>query len=527
MASSSSSATEWIPGDVEQAKEAREKFEIWPLDEYNCKLLNEVHPRNYVTKAEEETPVYDLIAIGSGAGGLVSSKQSARRGAKSAMITERLAGGDCLNVGCVPSKALIRSARAVSQVKRAAEFGVVVTGDVTVDFEAVMTRLRRLRATIAPADGHPGTEQAGTHVYQGRGKLTGPNTVEVNGMLLKFEKCVLAMGGRPNVPGSVEGLEDAPYTTNENLFNLQVLPPRMVILGAGVVALEMAQSFALLGSKVTVINRSSRLFESKEGDEEAAQLLQSQLEKDSVTFLSEATAERVETIDRGDGDKKLPLMKITVGGTVLECECLLVAAGRAANVENCGLEEANVEYEIGKGIKVNEYAQSVSNPSIYAIGDCCAGVPRLTHMSGEMAKLVVQNSLANDDWKLSSLVVPAVAYTEPEYATVGIASLEQASKQGIECDVYRAGLEHNDRAILESSNVGFVKIVVKKDTDEILGATIVAERAGEMINEISLAMKNNLGLYAIGRNIHSYPTTGEAVMGCGVQYINKHLPRLD
>jgi pyruvate/2-oxoglutarate dehydrogenase complex dihydrolipoamide dehydrogenase (E3) component len=301
----------------------------------------------------------------------------------------------------------------------------------------------------------------------------------------------------------------------------------MIILGAGVIALEMAQSFALLGSKVTVINRSSRLFESKMGDEEAAEILQTQLEKDGVSFLSNANIEKVETLDRGDGATKLPQMKVTVSGQDLECDCILVATGRLANVEDCGLEAAGVEFEVGKGVIINDLAQSVSNPNVYAVGDCVAGVPRLTHMSGEMAKLVVQNSLAKDNWKVSSLVVPAVAYTEPEYATVGLASKEQAEQKGIECEVYKASLEHNDRAILESNNVGFVKIIVKKDTDEILGATIVAERAGEMVNEISLAIKNNLGLHAIGRNIHPYPTTGEAVMGCGVQYINKHLPRFD
>lgn len=293
------------------------------------------------------------------------------------------------------------------------------------------------------------------------------------------------------------------------------------------IALEMAQSFALLGSKVTVINRSSRLFQSKQGDPEAAETIQKTLEGDGVTFLSSAKVDKVETLKEGNGDNDLPLLKVTVDGKDLECECLLVATGRVANVENCGLEQGGVDFELGKGITVNDYAQSVSNPNVYAIGDCCAGVPRLTHMSGEMAKLAVQNSLAGDDWKLSSLVVPAVAYTEPEFATVGIASEDMAKKAGIECDYYKTSLEHNDRAILESSNVGFAKIVVKKDTDEILGATIVAERAGEMISEVSLAMKNNLGLRAIGRNIHSYPTTGEAVMGCGLQYINKHLPRLD
>ena len=286
----------------------------------------------------------------------------------------------------------------------------------------------------------------------------------------------------------------------------------------------MAQSFSLLGTKVTVVNRSSRLFESKGGDPEAASILQNELEKNGVTFLSKSKIEIVETIK--DDKEGLPVMSVKVsGGSEIECDCLLVAAGRMANVENCGLDEGGVEYEVGKGIVVDDYARSVSNPDVYAIGDCCAGVPRLTHMAGEMAKLAVQNSMANDNWKLSSLVVPAVAYTGPELATVGISSEDQAKRQGIECEVYRAGLEYNDRALLENSNVGFCKIVVKKGGDEILGATIVAERAGEMINEVTLAMKNNLGLYAIGRNIHSYPTTGEAVMGCGLQYVNKNLPR--
>jgi len=523
-------SSEWTQNDAAQEKIAKENLGIWPLDEYNAKLLNEVHPRDFVSSAVEPHEEYDLIAIGSGAGGLVSSKQTARRGGKSAMISERLAGGDCLNSGCVPSKALLRSAKAVAQIQKAADVGINLQGGFVVDFPKIMARLRQTRATIAPADGHPGTEATGAHVFQGRGKLTGPNTIEVNGQTLKFKTCVLAMGGRPMVPQNIPGLTEAPYTTNESLFNLQELPPRMVILGAGVIALEMAQAFSLLGTKVTVVNRSSRLFESKGGDPEAASILQEELEKNGVIFLSNSQIKRVETLKDSDSESGLPLMKVTTNdddNQELECECLLIAAGRMANVENCGLEEGGVEYEVGKGVVVDDYARSVSNPNVYAIGDCCAGVPRLTHMAGEMAKMAVQNSLAKDDWKLSSLVVPAVAYTEPEMATVGIASEEQAKQKGIECEVYQTGLEHNDRALLENSNVGFVKIVVKKGTDKILGATIVAERAGEMINEITLAMKNNLGLYAIGRNIHSYPTTGEAVMGCGLQYINKHLPRFD
>lgn len=528
MASSS-----WKAEEPEHAEDAKSRLEIWPLDEYNIQLLNEVHPRDYTASTEQPHALYDLIAIGAGAGGLVSSKQSARRGAKSAMITEKLAGGDCLNVGCVPSKGLIRAARAVAEVKRAAEFGVVLPeGEVVIDFSAIMSRMRRLRAKISPADGHGGTAGTGAHVFQGRGRFVDANTIEVNGTKLKFKKAVIATGGRPAIP-NVHGLAEAPYITNEKLFNLETLPPRMVILGAGVVALEMAQTFAAFGSKVTVIQRSSRLFQSKGGDAEAGELLQQVLERNGVTFVTGSTTD-VTTIRKQD-DKDtaaLPLMGVKVeteSGDVLfqECECLLVATGRQANVEDLGLEAASVEYKAGKGVTVNDLAQSVSNPNVYAVGDCVEGVPRLTHMAGEMAKLIIQNSLFNDNWKLSSLVVPAVMYTEPEYATVGISSQGVADKKGIQVDIYRAGLEHNDRAILESSNKGFCKIVCKAGTDEILGATIVAERAGEMINEVSLAVKNRVGLRAIGRNIHSYPTTGEAVMGCGIQYINSNWDTLN
>ena len=317
----------------------------------------------------------------------------------SALISEHLAGGDCLNVGCVPSKGLIRAAKAMAEVKRAAEFGIILPGggeDIKIDFAKTMQRLRQKRSAIAPADGHEGTVAAGTHVYQGRGVFTGPDTIQVGDTTLKFKKAVLATGGRPSVP-PVPGLAKAPYTTNEILFNLEVLPPRMVILGAGVIALEMAQSFAILGSHVTVLQRRKTLFESKLGDPEAAKIIQEQLEKSGVHFVTGSTKGVTTLRERTDDPKELPLMKVSVGTAdsgdlELECECLLVATGRVANVENLGLEAANVEYKEGSGVVVNDLSRSVSNSNVYAVGDCVAGVPRLTHMSGEMAKLVVQNS---------------------------------------------------------------------------------------------------------------------------------------
>lgn len=531
-----SSSSPWSPADSSAdplAKEARENLNVWPLDDHNTVLLNEVAPRDYTNPADP-LPLYDLVAIGAGAGGLVSSKQAARRGAKSAMLSEHLAGGDCLNVGCVPSKALIRCARAAAEARKLADFGVSVgTGGATdqvvsVDFGKVMERMRSVRATIAPADGHEGTQSAGTQVFQGRGKFVSPDTIEVGGKLLKFRKAVVATGGRAMVP-AVPGLSDAPFTTNSELFNLVTLPPRMIVLGAGVVALEMAQSFASFGSNVTVLKRTERLFQSKGGDAEAADIVQNSLERDGVTFVTSniARVETVRPIDPNDPAAH-PLMKVHLANDqVLECECLLVATGRAPNVENMGLDKAGVDYDARKGVLINDLAQSSSNPNVFAVGDCAADVPRLTHMAGEMAKVVVQNALFDDSWKISSLVVPAVMYTHPEVATVGLASEDAAKIEGTEVDVYRAGLEHNDRAITEGEREGFAKIITEKRGGKILGATIVASRAGELINEVTLAMKHDIGLDGIGRNIHSYPTTGEAVMGCGIQFINKSWKRLD
>lgn len=292
---------------------------------------------------------------------------------------------DCLNVGCVPSKALIRAARSVAEVRRSAEFGVRIPGPITVDFPAIMRRLRSLRTEISPADGHAATVATGCHVYQGRGIFTGPDTIRVGDEIeLKFRKAVIATGGRPTIPDNIPGLAEAPYTTNEILFNLETLPPRMVIWGAGAVALEMAQVFATFGSQVTVLQRSQRLFQSKQGDPEAAETLQSELEKRGVTFLTGSTKQVTTLRPRSEDTTKHPLLNLVFvteneKKIVLECECLLIAVGRTANVEKLGLEAAGVEYQIGKGVVVNDLAQSVSNPNVYAVGDCVAGVPRLTH----------------------------------------------------------------------------------------------------------------------------------------------------
>jgi pyruvate/2-oxoglutarate dehydrogenase complex dihydrolipoamide dehydrogenase (E3) component len=344
---------------------------------------------------------------------------------------------------------------------------------------------------------------------------------------LKFKKLAICTGGKASFPSNIPGLESAPYTTNETLFNLIQLPKRMVVLGSGVVALEMAQAFATFGSKVTVLVRSNTLF--PRGDDDAGPLLMESLKKSAgVEFLTKASIFNVETLKEVGKEGDLPLMKVSIDANGehldLECECLLVAAGRTPNVGNLNLETADVAFDIKRGILVDDYARSITNENVYSVGDCTADVPRLTHMAGEMAKLVVNNSLFDDDWKLSSLVVPACMYTEPEYATVGDVT---ATTSDDNIDVYKTSLEHNDRSILEGDREGYAKVFCKKGSGEIVGCSIIGSRAGELINEASLAMKHGISLEGIGRNIHCYPTTGESLMGCGLQLINSKWKRLD
>ena len=532
MASQQSS---WSTTDPSHSKAAKEHLKVWPLDNDNAKLLNEVHPKSWSTEGTDPETVYDFIAIGAGAGGLVSSRQVARRGGKSAMISAHLAGGDCLNVGCVPSKALIRCARMIREVRKAQsepEFGVNINGSVEVDFNQIMQRMRMKRAEIAPIDGHARGKEIGVDVFQGFGRFVDANTIEVvssghtgdgedvpKPILLKFRKAAICTGGRATIPRGIPGLDKAPYTTNETLFNLTKLPKRMVVLGSGVVALEMAQCFATFGSKVTVLVRSDKLF--PRGDPDAGPYLQKILEESSnIEFVKLAKLTNVETLREIDSDNEgdLPLMRLSVESNgeklELEAECLLVATGRSPNVENLNLEAASVEYDARKGILVDDNARSTSNPNVFSVGDCTADVPRLTHMSGEMAKVVVNNALFDDDWKLSSLVVPSCMYTEPEFASVGVVT------GGDDVDVYTASLEHNDRSILDSDKEGYVKVFTNKGTGVIVGCSIIAGRAGELINEVTLAMKHDITLDGIGRNIHCYPTTGESIMGCGLQIIN-------
>lgn len=507
---------------------------VWPLDEHNVRLLDAVHPRSWPAPAAEGV-IYDLVAVGAGAGGLVSAKQSARRGARSALIEQHLAGGDCLNVGCVPSKALLRCARAVAEARRT-DLGFLSESQVQAHFAKVMERMRKLRADIAPVDSHETSKAVGVDVYMGTATFTGKHELEVGGKTLRFRKAVIATGGRAKVP-PIPGLDQVPYLTNASLFNLSELPPRFVVVGAGPISLEMAQAFQRFGSEVTVLEVAPQIMGLE--DDDAAKLLREVLEEEGIRIHTACKISGMSSTSAQAPKEGWPEIRINISVDGVEStvvgDALLIAAGRVPNVGGLGLETAGVEYIPGVGIKVNDDL-TTSNPDILAIGDVIERPDtRFTHMSGTMAGMAVQTALFPDKGlpvnapsrKLSEIVVPRCTYTEPEVASCGVSNEKIAAKQGVDVEVYMSGLQHNDRAILEGSTRGLVKILCRRNTEEIVGATVVSEGAGEMLAELTLAVQNGLGLSQVARTVHPYPTMGEAIQQCALNYNRARWAKLE
>ncbi len=487
---------------------------VSPLDEHNTQFLDLLHPKEWIDP--EPKPSYNLVVIGAGAGGLVSAAGAAGVGARVALIESHLLGGDCLTVGCVPSKALLRCAKAAAAVRNAAEFGVKVSGDVSVDFGYVMQRMRRLRAGIAPVDSAKRySEKLGVDVFIGKGRFIGKKTIEVNGKTLNFSKAVVATGGTAAVP-NIPGLKQAPYLTNASIFNLTELPARMGVIGAGPIGLEMAQAFQRFGTQVTVFSRGDKILEKE--DRDAAKIVENSLRRDGVTFAYNVTYKGVES--RGG---KPPITIAIVddnGERTLEFDALLVATGRKPTVKGLGLDDAGIEYDERMGVKVDDRMQT-TNPDVYAVGDV-ASKYQFTHMSDFGARLVIRNALFFGRDKFSHLIIPWATYTEPEVAHVGLYEKDLQEKN-IGFVTFMREFADVDRGIVDGETEGFVKIHVKKGTDQILGATIVGSHAGDMISEITVAMNSGMGLGKLANVIHPYPTAAEAIRQCGDAYNRSRL----
>jgi pyruvate/2-oxoglutarate dehydrogenase complex dihydrolipoamide dehydrogenase (E3) component len=421
---------------------------------------------------------YDFVVIGGGTAGLVSAFGAAGLGARVALIERDRLGGDCLNVGCVPSKALLRSARAVRDARAASRVGLESTAP-AVDFPRVMARLAERRAVLAPNDSAERLSSAGIDVVFGSAAFAGPRAIVVNGDRLRFRRAVIATGGRPVAP-PIPGLAEAGYLTNENVFELRTQPRRMLVIGAGAIGCELAQAFALLGTEVTVSDVADRPLAIEDAD--ASVVVRRALEEAGVRFELGAALARV---DRNAAD------------------AILVAAGRAPNVEGLGLESAGISYT-AQGIVVTDRLQT-TNPRVFAAGDVASKF-KFTHAADATARIVVQNALFYGRARASALVVPWCTYTMPEVARVG-------ELTGISITV---PLSDVDRAVLDSDTDGFVRI--HHDRGRVRGCTIVAPHAGELIGHVAYVMRTGGTLGDLSGTIFPYPTYAEALRKAGDAY---------
>ncbi len=483
-----------------------EHLDVQPWDEFNQTLVNNVHPADWSNP--QPAGRYNMVVIGAGTAGLVTAAGAAGMGAKVALIERNLFGGDCLNYGCVPSKSIIRSARAVAEITQATELGLHISGSVEVDFPAVMQRMRQIRSRISEHDSVAKFAEMGIDIFLGTARFTGPNCLEVEGKDLRFSRACIATGARAVTP-QIEGLTQAGFLTNETVFSLTERPRRLAVLGAGPLGCELAQTFARLGCEVTLIEKLDHIL-SRE-DRDAADILEESFRRDKIKVLLNSTPDRVE---KSHGEKRICL-NIDGKEEILVVDEILVGAGRAPNIKGLNLEAAGVAYDQRKGVLVDDKLRT-SNRRIYAAGDVCLQY-KFTHTADAAARIVIQNALFWGRKKLSALTIPWCTYTDPEIAHVGIYE-PQASEMGIELDTFTQSLSDVDRAVADGQEKGFVKIHVKKGTGKILGATIVASHAGEMISEITLAMIGQVSLATIGSVIHPYPTQAEAIKRLGDAY---------
>ncbi len=442
---------------------------------------------------------FDLAVIGGGSGGLSVAAAAAQFGQRVVLFEKHQMGGDCLNTGCVPSKALIAAAKAAHAARTSARFGISA-GGVTVDFAAVMKHVQGAIAAIAPHDSVERFEGLGVTVVQAEARFIDATALEADGKHYKARRIVVATGSRPALP-PIPGLADMPYLTTDTLFNLRTLPGHLIVIGGGPIGLEMAQAFRRLGSEVTVIDAAALLARE---DPEAAAIAIAQLRGEGIRLLPSIPIVRVRTAAG-------PLVVETAAGAVMGSH-LLVATGRRPNIEGLGLDAAGIAFT-ARGITVDHHLRS-SARSVYAIGDV-AGLGQFTHLAGYHAGLVIRQALFALPARLPAGPVPRVTFTDPEVAQAGLTEAEARAQHGDDVKVLRADYSSNDRAVTETDTRGFVKVVTRRN--RILGCTIVGADAGEQIAPWIIALENNLPLRAMAQSLLPYPTRAEAGRKAAVQ----------
>ncbi|HET8656064.1 MAG TPA: mercuric reductase [Longimicrobiaceae bacterium] len=472
-----------------------------PLDAHNLGLLANVHPVAWENPEPKDR--YHLVVVGAGTAGLVSAAIAASLGARVALVERALMGGDCLNVGCVPSKALLGAARGWHAAREAAARfgGPAATGGG--DFAAAMTRVRRIRAELSPVDGAPRFHgELGVDVFFGHGRFVSTETLEAGGRRLRFRRAVIATGARAAVP-PIPGLAEAGYRTNETIFNLTERPDSLVVIGGGPIGCELAQAFARFGTRVTLLEAGERIL--ARDDPEAAAVVAHSLARDGVELV---TGARVDRLERTGSGERAVHYRTEAGEEIATGSEVLVAVGRAPNVEDLGLESAGVRRGRG-GVEVDGRMRT-ANRRIYAIGDVASPL-RFTHAADAQARMVVRNALFFGRGRAAELLIPWATYTSPELAHVGITAAEVA-EAGARVETVTVPFHDVDRAKLDGDDEGFLRVHLRAGSDRILGATLVGEHAGELISQITQAMRAGSGLGRLGDVVHPYPTRA-AVIG--------------
>ncbi|CAN5748413.1 bifunctional TVP38/TMEM64 family protein/FAD-dependent oxidoreductase [soil metagenome] len=452
----------------------------------------------------------NLIVIGAGSAGLVTAYIAAAVKAGVTLIERGKMGGDCLNTGCVPSKALIRSAHFVNDVRRHQDLGIREASS-SHDFGEIMARVNRVVETIAPHDSPERYEGLGVEVIQGEARITGPWSVEVGGRTLTARNLVVATGAGPAVP-PIPGLDEVGYLTSDTLWDMKEHPGRLLVLGGGPIGCELAQAFQRLGAEVTQLEMSPRLLQNEDAD--VAAVIEARLRSEGVQVRTGWRAVRFEVT----GEGKVAVAEPAPGSDEassgdplrIPFDTLLVAVGRKANIRGFGLEEVGVEFTDDGRIRTDAYLQT-RVPSIHAAGDC-VGPYQFTHAASHQAWYAAVNSLFRNPFKRFKVDyrhLPHATFTDPEVARVGLSEAE-ATKKGVAHEVVRYNLSGLDRAITDESAQGFVKVLTPPGKDRILGVTIVGPSAGELIAEYTLAMKHGIGLNGILGTVHTYPTLAEA-----------------
>ncbi len=475
--------------------------EVLPRDEFNQKLVENAHPRTWVNP--KPTGRYNLVVIGSGTAGLVSAAGAALLGARVALIERHLMGGDCLNYGCVPSKALIRAARAAYAIQEAREFGVQAEIR-EIRFAEVMRRLRRVRAEISPHDSAERFRGLGADIYLGDARFLSGNAVEVAGEHLDFKKAIIATGARAAIP-PVPGLREVGFLSNESVFSLTELPKRLIVIGGGPIGCELAQSFARLGSQVSILERGPRLL--PRDDVDASSILKAQLERDGISIYLDAEIRCAEVC----GQSRTILFNRSQGQEHICADQILVAVGRTPNLEGLNLEAAGVKFH-QKGVIVDDHLRT-SNRNIYAAGDISSPL-QFTHAAEAFGRIALQNALFFGRKRASDLVMPWCTYTDPEVAHVGL-SQEDAEKRGVELETFTLPLPENDRAVVDGESEGFARVHTAKRDGTVLGATLVSRHAGESIGELVMAIQRKLKVRDLSGVIHPYPTQAEIIKRLG------------